>query len=77
MFSGCTTLLSIEYSNLDTSNIVNMTCLFNSCKLLTSIPDISKWNTSNVCIMKNMFSGCHNLEKLPDISKWDITKSLI
>ena len=48
MFSGCNRLESIELSNFDTNNIVNMACLFNGCELLTSLPDIDKWNTNNV-----------------------------
>ena len=71
MFSGCTRLENIEYSNLDTNNIVNMASLFNECELLTSLPDISKWNTSNVSIMNNIFSKCYSLSSLPDISKWN------
>jgi len=71
MFSGCSTLESIEYSNWDTNNIIKMTSLFNKCALLTLLPDNSKWNTSNVSTMNNMFSKCYNLKKLPDISKWN------
>ena len=47
MFSGCTTLEKIEYSNWDTNNVTNMEALFNNCSSLTSLPDISKWNLNN------------------------------
>ncbi len=70
MFSGCTKLKRIEFSNWDTNNIVNMACIFNECILLTSISDISKWNTNNVIVMNNMFNKCNKLASLPDISKW-------
>ena len=71
MFSGCATLESIEFSNLDTNNIVNMASLFNECSILNSLPDISKWNTNNVTNISDMFSSCKSLTSLPDISKWN------
>ena len=55
MFSCCSTLESIEYANFDINNVVKMASLFNECKSLTSLPDISKWNTNNVIIMNNIF----------------------
>ena len=45
--------------------------MFKNCKLLSSLPDISKWNTSNVINMSDMFYGCNSLISLPDISKWN------
>jgi len=33
--------------------------MFCKCSLLTSLPDISKWNTSNVTNKKGMFGGCN------------------
>ena len=48
-----------------------MRSMFLGCSLLSSLPDISKWNTSNVTNMENMFKGCSSLSSLPDISKWN------
>ena len=45
--------------------------MFNDCRSLISVPDISKWNTSNVTYMNNMFCYCSSLVSLPDISKWN------
>ena len=52
------------------NNVTNMSFMFYGCSLLSSLPDISKWNTSNVTNMSNMFNGCSSLSSLPDISKW-------
>ena len=60
-----------DISNWDTSNVKNMSYLFNRCFSLISLPDISKWNTSNVMYMNCMFSFCKSLKSLPDISKWN------
>ena len=45
--------------------------MFNGCKNLVFLPDISKWNMSNVIDTSGMFFGCISLSYLPDISKWD------
>mgnify|MGYP002627316623 FL=1 len=36
----------------------NMACMFEKCKSLISLPNISKWNTINVKYMGYMFDGC-------------------
>ena len=46
-------------------NITNMSCMFENCSSLNSLPDISKWNTSNVNNMSDMFDGCSKLSKIP------------
>ena len=48
-----------------------MSGIFSGCKLLLSLPDISKWNTNKVAYMSGIFSGCKLLSSLPDISKWN------
>ena len=45
--------------------------MFNGCKSLKSLPDISKWDTKNVTNMSAMFRDCSSLKYLPEISKWD------
>ena len=47
-----------------------MSNIFDKCDLLSSLPDISKWNTSKVVEMNYMFKFCKRLKLLPDISKW-------
>lgn len=53
----------------DTSNVTNMSAMFEHCSGLTSI-DVSDWNTSAVTNMELMFSECSGLTSL-DISNWD------
>ena len=47
----------------------DMSYMFYNCRLLSSLPDISKWNTNNINSMKGMFYNCYSLTSLPDISK--------
>ena len=51
-----------------------MKSMFSGCSLLSSLPDISKWNTNNVTNMSKMFCECSSLLLLPDISEWNTNK---
>jgi len=71
MFEGCSQLSNLSnFSNLDTSYVLDMSSLFRYCKCL-ELPDISNWNTSNVRKMAFMFCECSSLKFLPDISNWN------
>ena len=59
--SSLTTITKL--SNLNTSSITSMQCMFYNCKLLTSL-DLSNFNTSSVTKMTNMFSNCSSLTSL-------------
>lgn len=63
MFSGCTSLTSLDVSKFDTQNVTSMWAMFNTCSSLTSI-DVSKFNTEKVTNMRGMFGGCSNLTSL-------------
>ena len=63
--------LDYETSNIDTSNITDMNCMFSNCSNLTSL-DLSSFNTSNVRNMSYMFSNCSNLTSL-DLSNFNIS----
>ena len=53
----------------DTSNVTDMSCMFDGCSSLESL-DLSGFDTSNVTDMFNMFYGCSSLESL-DLSDFD------
>ena len=72
MFSGCSSLTSLDVSKFDTSNVTNMDCMFRSCSSLTSL-DVSKFDTSKVTNMSSMFKDCSKLTSL-DVSKFDTSK---
>lgn len=62
MFYGCPLN---ELPQLDTSNVKDMTSMFDGCKNLTTIPQI---DTSNVTRMNQMFYHCSNLTTIPQIN---------
>ena len=69
MFSGCSSLTTLDVSNFDTSNVTNMGSMFSNCSKLTTL-DVSNFDTSNVTNMYSMFYNCSSLTTL-DVSKWD------
>ena len=63
MFSGCSSLASLDLSRLDTSKVTRMGCMFSGCSSLPSL-DISGWDTSQAEGMWGMFFGCSSLSSL-------------
>ena len=53
---------------------MSLSGIFYNCPLLTTIPDISRWNISNVTTLGGMFFNCSSLISLPDISNWNTNK---
>ena len=69
MFCDFNFLKTLDASNWDTGNVVDMYCMFIDCNVLTTL-DLSNWNTSKATNMSWMFMYCKSLTSL-DISKWD------
>ena len=62
-FEDCSTILRLDLSLWDTSNVVTLDSMFSGCSALT-ILDISGFDTSKVKSRKDMFSGCSDLKSL-------------
>ena len=72
MFNGCKSLIFIfGLSDLDISNVSNMSSMFKDCNSLLAFSDISKWKTNNVTNISYMFNNCFSLKSLPDLSNWN------
>jgi len=69
MFSYCTSIKSINLTNFETSNIINMFFMFTFCELLEEI-DLSSFNNKDKSKMLYMFNGCKSLKliKLSNLS---------
>ena len=74
MFFGCSSLISLDLSTIDTSSIINMKFMFSGCSSLTSL-DLSKFDTSSVTDMNSMFSGCSSLISL-DLSNINTSQAI-
>ena len=69
-FANCKTLSKIEgLNNLNTSNVTDMSAMFNNCSSLSSL-DVSGFDTSKVTSMNSMFAWCSGLSSL-DVSGFD------
>ncbi len=60
IFSECDYLTTIDFSNLNTQNVINMSYMFLGCNSLKTI-DLSHFNTKNVTNMEYMFYDCNSL----------------
>ena len=67
MFSGCSSLTSLDLSGFKTSLVGDMGYMFDGCSSLTTL-DLSSFNTYYVDNMELMFSECTNLKNL-NVSK--------
>lgn len=72
MFSGCSSLQSLDLSGLKTDNVTNMNYMFSRCSSLQKL-DLSGFNTSNVTNMSGMFYNDSSLVSI-DISGFNTSK---
>ena len=61
MFSGCSELTSLDLSSFDTNQVIEMICMFEHCKKLTTIYISDKWNIDSVKYSDDMFNVCRSL----------------
>ena len=74
MFYECSSLISLNLSNFDTSQIEYMDFMFSGCTSLVSL-DLSNFNTNQVITMHSMFYNCSSLTSL-DLSNFNITNEI-
>ena len=74
MFIQCNLLKSVDISNWNTKNVINMSNMFSDCINLKNIKGISNLITNNVENMSSMFYKCYSLIPFPDISSWNTEK---
>ena len=69
-FEGCSNIISLDFSNFDSSNVTNMRNLFSKCSKLKEITGLNKFVTNKVNNMYMMFKECSELKTL-DLSNFD------
>ena len=69
MFRDCKSLISIDLSSFDTTNVSNMGFMFMECSFLESI-DLSLHNTTNIKDISSMFWRCSSLRSI-DLSSFN------
>ena len=68
-FYNCTTLINLDLSNFNSSEVNNMSHLFHNCSSLKEL-DLSSFNTTKVNDMRYMFYNCSSLMSL-DLSSFN------
>ncbi|MCM1128198.1 MAG: BspA family leucine-rich repeat surface protein [Lachnospiraceae bacterium] len=69
MFTGCSSLSSLDVTSFDTSNVTRMDDMFYNCSSLSSL-DVTSFDTRNVTDMSGMFYNCSSLSSL-DLTSFD------
>ena len=64
MFYNCTNLRTIDLSNLEVKNLIDVKSMFENCENLSNIIFIRNFTLNNVLHMNNTFSRCINLKEL-------------
>ena len=72
--SSVKSLTSIEFTDVDTSNVTDMEGMFYGCGGLTTL-DVSKFDTSSCENMQYMFASCDHMNGI-DVSNFDTSKVL-
>jgi len=63
-FENCTYITTIDLSNLDASNVIDMSNMFRKCSVLTTINGMDNIDTSNARDMSKMFQDCLVMETI-------------
>ena len=72
MFSGCSSLTSLNLDNFNTSSIMNIKQMFYHCESLITL-NLSSFKTLNVTNMYGIFESCKSLTSL-DLSSFNTSK---
>ena len=65
---------TIEIKLKQINEVTDLSMMFQGCRDLISLPDLSKINIENVVDISYMFSNCSLLSSLPDLSSWDTSQ---
>ena len=72
MFKDLSNIDSIEFSNFESANILQMASMFYGCSGLTEL-NLEGVNTGNVIDLSHIFDGCSSLISL-NLDNWDLRK---
>ncbi len=73
--SGLTSLVKLDFTNFDTSNITNFQAMFSIMSSLTVMPNLNSLNTSNGVIMASILDAWESMATPFDLSSWDTSSA--
>ena len=71
MFAGCEKIIEIDFITFDTKYVLDMKGMFNGCRFIKNINNLSLLNTRNVINISDMFCHCYELNNL-DFSSFNV-----
>ena len=75
LFGSKSSIRTISFDNIDTSNLYNAQGLFEGCSSLRSVTGLEKFSFVDNAILYRMFRGCTSLETVSGIEHWDVSKA--
>ena len=72
MFSGCSSLSSLQLTTFNTAKVTNMSQMFSGCSSLSSL-QLTTFNTAKVTDMTRMFYNCSSLKTIYTSNLFDVT----
>lgn len=73
MFEWDDKLLSLDVSSFNTSNVTDMSYMFENMQACTSITGLENFDVSNVTSISHLLSYCYALSSVPNLGSWNIT----
>ena len=71
-FFGCENLNITATDTPNLAGVTSMNSMFQTCKNLSTVPNINSWNTSNVLAMSGTFNKCSKFNQ--NIGSWNTAK---
>lgn len=71
MFCHFNSLISVDFKDINMSNVRTFNSMFNGCDSLTTVEGISEWDISSATSIGHMFYDCGSLVSL-DLSNWNV-----
>ncbi len=75
IFSNCYNLKNFDISNWDTSNVTNLSSMFQEARSITDTAYMDSWDISKVTSLNSMFKGCTSLTTI-DSTNWGLVESV-
>ena len=76
VFSGCSSLRTIDLSSWDTSNVIIMSRMFNQCSSLKEL-DLSSFSTESLTSIHYMFADCQSLRTIYVGDGWNLREDIV
>ena len=68
MFSKCSSLKKLDFSNINTNKVTNMEYMFSECSSLEEL-NIYNFTNENASKVEGIFEGCFKLKNISELNE--------